>query len=78
MKQFFVTYGCGSDKAQCYSLIDAPDAGDAYRQAAEACGTAFAFVYPVEGNRGSEDGLAAQKRHYHLVETPLGPQRSLA
>lgn len=72
MKQFFVTYGCGSDRANNYSLIEAEDIGEANRIAHDGCGRQFAFVYPVEAS--GENGLAAQKRAYRLTEVPLGPQ----
>ena len=71
MASFFVTYGCNTDRANNYSLIDAESYAEAHAEAIRVCGREFAFIYRVDARDGA--GLEAQRRDYRLTEVPLGP-----
>jgi hypothetical protein len=66
MAKFYVTYGCGSTKKNCFSVIDAETYRVARAAAGAGCNNEFAFVY-------DESEFAGQQEEYGLREVPLGP-----
>lgn len=69
MNKFYVTYGCNSDQANNYSVVEAEDIGAARQQAFDVCGQKWAFIYDEEAFIG-----AKQPERYGLTEVPLAPQ----
>jgi hypothetical protein len=65
--KMYVTYGCGSDRGGCYSVVEGNGYDDCRAQVEVACGEHFAFMYPEE----AFDRAIAK---YSLKEVPLGPQ----
>jgi hypothetical protein len=64
---FYVTYGGGTQQAQCYSIVWAEDYSQARKTINESIGNKFAFVC-------DEAGFEGQVEKYDLQEIPLQPQ----
>ena len=65
--KFYVTYGCGSNLANCYSKVEAEDAHAGREAVRLVCGAKFAFFY-------DEEGFAGQVEQFGLREVPLQQQ----
>ena len=67
MPKFFVTYGCGSNLAGCYSVVEAETYGVARSIVSTTTRNKFAFMY-------DEKDFAGQVEKYNLTEVPLQAQ----
>lgn len=67
MKNFYVTYGFGTNLASCYSTVRAVDYPEARQEVFKATGGKFAFLY-------DEKDFAGQPEKYSLREVELQPQ----
>lgn len=61
---FYVTFGFGSQKANCYSEVPAGNTQEARDVVEDAVGKNYAFIY-------SEDEFAGQPEKYNLKKIPL-------
>ena len=68
MAKFFVTYGTGTNLANCYSVIEADGYEQARQKAFEVTEGRFAFMY-------DEWQFKGQPERYNLTEVELQPQR---
>ena len=66
MKNFYVTYGCGTNLYNCYSVVQGFDYEDARNTVFTEIGPAFAFMY-------DEDQFAGQAEKYDMREVELQP-----
>ena len=71
METLYVTYGCGTNQANCFSVVKAPDLEKARGIVWAVCGPNFAFTYPESS--WVVDGVSQEKK-YGLREIPLQPQ----
>jgi len=69
MPEFFVTYGLGSNLANCYSKVLGVDYGEARRLVDDVTQGKFAFMYDKQEFEG-------QAEEYGLTEVPLQAQIS--
>ena len=67
---FYVTYGCGTNLAHCFSTIRAKDYAAAEKLVIDVCGRQYAFVYDAAQ-------FAGQVEAYNLKLVALQPQRML-
>jgi hypothetical protein len=65
--KLFVTYGFGSNLANCYSVVEGDGILNCYQQVKDKCGMAYAFVY-------NEAEFEGQPEKYGLGEVPLQAQ----
>jgi hypothetical protein len=65
--KLYVTYGFGSNLANCYSTVEAEDYSACYRIIEEVTQNKYAFAY-------SEERFAGQVERYGLTEVPLQAQ----
>ena len=70
MKNFYVTYGCGTNLRNCYSAIQAVDYDDAMNIVFTEIGSAFAFMY-------DKTEFAGQAEKYGMHEVELQPMRTI-
>ena len=68
MAKFFVTYGSGTNLANCYSAIEADSYEQARQKAFEVTSGKFAFMY-------DEEQFTGQVERWNLTEVELQPQR---
>ena len=68
MAKFFVTYGTGTNLANCYSVIEADEYDQARQKAFEVTEGKFAFIY-------DEEQFFGQIEKWDLTEVELQPQR---
>ena len=73
MIKLYVTYGFGSNLANCFSIVEAESGQAAFDKVREVCGQSYAFTYPHDVWHG-ENGRSQEDR-YGLTEVPLQPQR---
>lgn len=66
--KMFVTYGCGSDQRNCYSVVEGADVIDCIEKVQATCGRHYAFTYT------DEQDFERQIRQYGLHEIPLHAQ----
>lgn len=65
--KLFITYGCGSNLCNCYSVVEGKDYSECRAHADEVTEGKFAFGY-------SEEKFKGQPEKYGLTEVPLQPQ----
>jgi hypothetical protein len=65
--KLFVTYGIGSNLANCYAVVEGKDYNECRAKVDEATQGKFAFTYTKERFEG-------QPEKYGLEEVPLQPQ----
>lgn len=68
--ELFVTYGCGTTLANCYSVVKGRDFAECREYVERITGGKFAFTY-------TESEFAGQVEKYGLRLVPLQPQRTL-
>lgn len=68
--KMFVTYGFNSDRAGCYSVIEASTWDDCVSELSAVCRGRYAFTY-------NEEQFEGQVERYGLREVPLGPQLTI-
>lgn len=68
MPNYYVTYGCNSSLASCFSKVEAEDYSAAREAIHKVTDGKFAFCY-------TEQEFEGQKEKYDLAEVPLQPQR---
>ena len=65
--KIYITYAFGSDKRNCYSIVEGADYAEARKKAYEATNGKYAFSYDEEEFKG-------QIERFDLHEIELGPQ----
>lgn len=65
--KMYVTYGCGYEQRDGYSVVEGYDVLDCIQKVQATCGRDYAFAY-------IEDEFAGQPERYGLHEIPLQPQ----
>jgi hypothetical protein len=68
--KLYVTYGFGSNLANCYSVVEANTEEACRQKVRNVCGGKYAFTY-------SEKNFEGQVEAYNLKEVELQPQRKL-
>ena len=69
----YVTYGCGSNLANCFSVVEAENAQAAFDEVCKVCGTSYAFTYT---HNAWYQGGTSQEKIWGLTKVPLRPQGS--
>ena len=67
IKNFYVTYGFGSNLANCYSVVPSVDYASARAEVDKVTGGAFAFIY-------DEDEFRGQAEKYGMTNVALQAQ----
>lgn len=68
--RLYVTYGCGSDQRDCYSVVEGKDVIECMDEIQRVCGRDYAFTY-------NEEEFAGQVERYGYHEIPLHAQTML-
>lgn len=69
-KNFYVTYGCGTNLNRKFSRVEAVDSDEARTIVQGVCGTKYAFIY-------TEEQFLPQIERHGLSEVELQPQHHL-
>lgn len=66
-EKFYITYGFGSNLANCFSVVEGENYGVARKEVDTVTSGKFAFMY-------DEKEFAGQQERYRLTEVPLQAQ----